>query len=198
MNVFVSSVAFYMNVFVSHVYCLIESLVSILRYKDITIIKSQYRIIIKNLLFFCANVYTKQRLTFCCTRYFHLKKRPCPCTIFAFPTSQNYELSAQRNLWLEILEFWAVSTILLIHNKLRPYIVKSTKIENVKMLHFSAKGLLLHSNCTPFTLQLYSIRTVKVVLLNSKRTTNEKQYGVRPSKKQKNRPQKSLESIFIL
>ena len=66
------------------------------------------------------------------------------------------------------------------------------------MLHFSAKGPLLHSNCTPFTLQLYSIRTVKVVLLNSKRTTNEKQYGVRPSKKQKNRPQKSLESIFIL
>lgn len=89
----------------THVYCLIESLVSILRYKDITIIKSQYRIIIKNLLFFCANVYTKQRLTFCCTRYFHLKKRPCPCTIFAFPTSQNYELSAQGNLWLEILEF---------------------------------------------------------------------------------------------
>ena len=197
MNVFVSSVAFYMNVFVSHVYCLIESLVSILRYKDITIIKSQY-LIIKNLLFFCANVYTKQRLTFCCTRYFHLKKRPCPCTIFAFPTSQNYELSAQGNLWLEILEFWTISAILLIHNGLQRQTVKSTKNTNVKMLHFSAKGPLLHSNCTPFTLQLYSICTVNVVLLKSKRTTNERQYAIRPSKKHKNRPRKSLESIFIL
>ena len=42
------------------------------------------------------------------------------------------------------------------------------------MLHFSAKGPLLHSNCTPFTLQLYSICTVNVVLLKSKRTTNGK------------------------
>ena len=66
------------------------------------------------------------------------------------------------------------------------------------MLHFSAKGPLLHSNCTPFKLQLYSICTVNGVQLNSKRATNEKQYGVRPSKKQKNRPLKSLESIFIL
>ena len=132
------------------------------------------------------------------SKIFSSKKKPCCCTIFAFVTAQNYELSAQRNLWLEILEFWAVSTILLIHNKLRPYIVKSTKIENVKMLHFSAKGLLLHSNCPPFTLQLYSICTVNVVLLKSKRTTNERQDAIRPSKKHKNRPRKSLESIFIL
>ena len=74
MNVFVSSVAFYMNVFVSHVYCLIESLVSILRYKDITIIKSQYRIIIKNLLFFCANVYIKHVLFFVIQDIFIKKK----------------------------------------------------------------------------------------------------------------------------
>ena len=39
------------------------------------------------------------------------------------------------------------------------------------MLHFSAKGPLLHSNCTPLALQLYSIRTVNGVLLNSKRAT---------------------------
>ena len=64
MNVFVSSVAFYMNVFVSHVYCLIESLVSILRYKDITIIKSQYRIIIKNLLFFVQTFTQNNALLF--------------------------------------------------------------------------------------------------------------------------------------
>ena len=47
------------------------------------------------------------------------------------------------------------------------------------MLHFSAKGPLLHSNCTPFTLQLYSICTVNVVLLKLKRTTNEKQDAIR-------------------
>lgn len=29
-------------------------------------------------------------------------------TIFAFMTAQNCELNAQGNLWLEILEFWAV------------------------------------------------------------------------------------------
>ena len=58
---------------------------------------------------------------------------------------------------------------------------------------------------TTFALQLYSIYiatvlicTVNVVLLKSKRTTNEKQDAIRPSKKHKNRPRKSLESIFIL
>ena len=64
MNVFVSPVAFYMNVFVSHVYCLIESLVSFLQRKDMTIIRSLYLIIIKKQLIFCANVYIKHVLFF--------------------------------------------------------------------------------------------------------------------------------------
>lgn len=36
------------------------------------------------------------------------------------------------------------------------------------------------------------------VFSNEKRTTNERQDGIRPPKKHKNRPRKSLESIFIL
>ena len=103
MNVFVSPVAFYMNVFVSHVYCLIESLVSFLQRKDMTIIKSLYLIIIKNQPVFYANVCIKY--VFLLSKIFSSKNRPCSCTIFAFLTAKNYELSAQRNLWLEILEF---------------------------------------------------------------------------------------------
>ena len=151
----------------------------------------------KPTIFLCKRLY-KTTPYFLLYKIFSSKKRPCPCTIFAFPTSQNYELSAQGNLWLEILEFWTISAILLIHNGLQRQTVKSIKNTNVKMLHFSAKGPLLHSNCTPFTLQLYSICTVNVVLLKSKRTTNERQDAIRPSKKHKNRPRKSLESIFIL
>lgn len=79
MNVFVSSVAFYMNVFVSHVYCLIESLVSFVRCKDMTIIKSLYRIIIKNQPVFYANVCIKH--VFLLSKIFSSKNRPCSCTI---------------------------------------------------------------------------------------------------------------------
>lgn len=80
MNVFVSPVAFYMNVFVSHVYCLIESLVSFLQRKDMTIIRSLYLIIIKKQLIFCANVYIKHVLFFV-IQDISSKNRPCSCTI---------------------------------------------------------------------------------------------------------------------
>ena len=39
-------------------------------------------------------------------------------TIFAFMTAQNCELTAQRNLWLEILEFYAVFVMLLVYSEL--------------------------------------------------------------------------------
>lgn len=41
-------------------------------------------------------------------------------TIFAFSSAQNCELSARRSVLPEILEFWASSGIVLIHNGLHP------------------------------------------------------------------------------
>ena len=65
--------------FVFHVNCLIESLVSFLQRKDMTIIKSLYLIIIKKQLIFCANVYIKH--VFLLSKIFSSKNRPCSCTI---------------------------------------------------------------------------------------------------------------------
>ena len=59
-----------------HINCLIEGLVSFLRMQIYNYNQKPVSVFWKNQQVFYANVYTKQRLTFCCTRYFHLKKMP--------------------------------------------------------------------------------------------------------------------------
>ena len=73
-----------------------------------------------------------------------------PNTIFAFLTVQNYELSALRNLLLEIREFWAFVVIVLIFNVLCGYRPRPLNFYYVKNITFKKK-------CSPFALQLYSI-----------------------------------------
>lgn len=59
-------------------------------------------------------------------------------TIFAFSSAQNCELSAQRSLLPEILEFWASSGIVLIHSGLRPTAAKVCNLSNCKKAPFDS------------------------------------------------------------
>ena len=147
-----------MNVFVSHVYCLIESLVSILRYKDITIIKSQYRIIIKNLLFFCANVYTKQRLTFCCTRYFLLLKGQLMKDKMASDHLKSIKIDP-GNLW-------------------NRFLFCNTFLLHIRYLHHTACSILMRKDNTAKTV-ICSIHHTQPILSQSEDTSDEGGEGKR-------------------
>ena len=80
--------------------------------------------------------------------------------IFAFLTAQNCELNAQGNLWREILEFWAVFVICLIHSGLRRLWFHNENNRN-------AKGPLLPSKRTPFALQNDPFYTPIAVVLRT-------------------------------
>ena len=64
-------------------------------------------------------------------------------TIFAFSSAQNCELSAQRSVLPEILEFWASSGIVLIHNGLRRIATEVCNLRNCKKAPFDGKRTTL-------------------------------------------------------
>ena len=64
-------------------------------------------------------------------------------TIFAFLSAQNCELNAQGNVLPEILEFWASSGIVLIHNGLRRVVTKVCNLRNCKKAPFDGKRTTL-------------------------------------------------------
>lgn len=64
-------------------------------------------------------------------------------TIFAFSSAQNCELSARRSLLPEILEFWASSGIVLIHNGLRRMATEVCNLRNRKKAPFDGKRTTL-------------------------------------------------------
>ena len=73
---------------------------------------------------------------FCKTGIFIRLEVCVGCTIFAFSSAQNCELSAQRSLLPEILEFWASSGIVLIHNGLHPIAAEVCNLSNCKKAPF--------------------------------------------------------------
>ena len=64
-------------------------------------------------------------------------------TIFAFSSAQNCELSARRSVLPEILEFWASSGIVLIHNGLRRIATEVCNLRNRKKAPFDGKRATL-------------------------------------------------------
>ena len=64
-------------------------------------------------------------------------------TIFAFSSAQNCELSAQRNVLPEILEFWASNGIVLIYNGLRRMATEVCNLRNRKKAPFDGKRATL-------------------------------------------------------
>ena len=81
-------------------------------------------------------------------------------TIFAFITAQNCELNAQRNLWLRILEFWAVLLYCLYtvsysdgEAMAQISVTKKRSFLHKKDLFYYTFGLHLQSKCTPIALQ---------------------------------------------
>ena len=64
-------------------------------------------------------------------------------TIFAFSSAQNCELSAQRSVLPEILEFWASNGIVLIHNGLRRMATEVCNLRNRKKAPFVGKRTTL-------------------------------------------------------
>lgn len=64
-------------------------------------------------------------------------------TIFAFSSAQNCQLSARRSLLPEILEFWASSVIVLIHNDLRHIATEVCNLCNRKKAPFDGKRATL-------------------------------------------------------
>ena len=67
--------------------------------------------------------------------------------------AQYYELSAQQNLWCEILEFWAVRNNTFIHSVLCGFMTKhyEIRLSNEPLLYAIAP--LLHSNSATFSMQ---------------------------------------------
>ena len=166
MNVFVSSVAFYMNVFVSHVYCLIESLVSILRYKDITIIKSQYRIIIKN-LFLCKRLH-KTTPYFLLYKIFSSKKKAL--SLYNICISNLSKLRVERTRKSLARNSWVLNNFSYITNTQRI----TTSDSKINKKH-ERKNASFFCKRTPFALQLYSICIATVLHLHCKCSPFEKQ-----------------------
>lgn len=81
-------------------------------------------------------------------------------TIFAFLIAQNCELSARRNLWVEILEFWACSVILFIYSVLCWMWVEMRNFYKHKSSPFRCKR-------TPFALRLYLFCNAKRASLHT-------------------------------
>ena len=88
--------------------------------------------------------------------------------IFAFPTAQNCELNAQRNLWLEIREFWACNIYIVYTQQLTALTTEVCNFTQYKSnpfhckrttfaLHFGlrciANGASLPSKSCPFGVQ---------------------------------------------
>ena len=67
--------------------------------------------------------------------------------------AQYYELSAQQNLWCEILEFWAFIDNALTHSMLYGFLTKHYEIKLAKEPLFPAIEPLLHSNSATFIMQ---------------------------------------------
>ena len=89
-------------------------------------------------------------------------------TIFAFITAQNCELNAQGNLWLEILEFWAVLLYCLYtvsysdgEAMAQISVTKKRSFLHKKDLFYYTFGLHLQSKCTPIALQKDNFCKVK-------------------------------------
>ena len=83
-------------------------------------------------------------------------------TIFAFSGTQNCQLSARRSILPEILEFWASSDIMLIHNGLRPIVAKVCNLSNCKKAPFGCKRTTLalpnDSFCSAIVIVLHGKR----------------------------------------
>lgn len=84
-------------------------------------------------------------------------------TIFAFSSAQNCELSARRSLLPEILEFWASSGIVLIHNGLRRIATEVCNLRNRKKAPFDGKRATLALPNDSFCMAI-------VVVLHGKRS----------------------------
>ena len=84
-------------------------------------------------------------------------------TIFAFSSAQNCELSAQRSVLPEILEFWASSGIALIHNGLRRMVAKVCNLRSRKKAPFGGKR-------TTLALQNDSFCSAIIIVLHGKRS----------------------------
>lgn len=84
-------------------------------------------------------------------------------TIFAFSSAQNCELSAQRSVLPEILEFWASSGIVLIHNGLRRIATEVCNLRNRKKAPFDGKRTTLALPNDSFCMAI-------VVVLHGKRS----------------------------
>ena len=67
--------------------------------------------------------------------------------------AQYYELSAQQNLWYEILEFWAFRDNVFIHSKLYGFLAKRREIRLANEPLFYAIEPLLHSNTVTIDIQ---------------------------------------------
>lgn len=83
-------------------------------------------------------------------------------TIFAFSSAQNCQLSARRSVLPEILEFWASSGIVLIHNGLRRIATEVCNLRNRKKAPFDGKritlALLNDSFCQSIVIVLHGKR----------------------------------------
>jgi len=84
-------------------------------------------------------------------------------TIFAFSSAQNCQLSARRNVLPEILEFWASSGIVLIHNGLRRIATEVCNLRNRKKAPFGCKRTTLalpnDSFCSAIVIVLHGKRS---------------------------------------
>lgn len=84
-------------------------------------------------------------------------------TIFAFSSAQNCELSAQRSILPENLEFWASSGIVLIHNGLYHIATEMCNLRNRKKAPFVGKRATLALPNDSFCMAI-------VVVLHGKRS----------------------------
>lgn len=84
-------------------------------------------------------------------------------TIFAFSSAQNCQLSARRSILPEILEFWASSVIILIHNGLRRIATEVCNLRNRKKAPFDGKRATLalpnDSFCSAIVIVLHGKRS---------------------------------------
>ena len=99
----------------------------------------------------------------CKTGIFVCREVCAGSTIFAFSSAQNCELSARRNVLPEILEFWASSGIVLIHNGLRRIATEVCNLRNCKKAPFDGKRATLALPNDSFCMAI-------VVVLHGKRS----------------------------
>ena len=168
MNVFVSSVAFYMNVFVSHVYCLIESLVSILRYKDRYYnqkpVSNYYQ---KPTIFLCKRLH-KTTPYFLLYKIFSSKKKAL--SLYNICISNLSKLRVERTRKSLARNSWVLNNFSYITNTQRI----TTSDSKINKKH-ERKNASFFCKRTTFALQLYSIYIATVLHLHCKCSPFEKQ-----------------------